>query len=330
MLKFGIGLAPFEECEISVKYSIRAEKAGLDYVFISDHLKGRNIYICLTAVALNTEKILLGPGITNPYYIHPVTTAQMLLSLNELAPGRLVCGLGAGDLTNLNRVGIKQEKPIAAVRESSQIIRSSLTGDIVNIDGTVFKISNQNFGFPRSDVIPILIGAQGERMLKLAGEVGDGVIINAADSLECEPGIKLVRRSAELVGKKLTDFEFAAAMPFSVARKSEDAVKRVLASAAVIAAGSPISLLERHGISLEDKDKVQKALLHNDFDSITKAVTPEMVNSLTIAGTPETCIERINSLVKSGISLVVLSTPLGPDPEKAIDIISEEIMPQFD
>ena len=330
MLKFGIGLVPFEECEISVKYSIKAEKAGINYVFLSDHLQGRNIFICLTAVAIKTEKILLGPGITNPYYVHPITTAQMLSSLDELAPGRLICGLGAGDSTNLKRVGIKQEKPVAAVKEASQIIRSSLSGDPVNIDGTIFKISNQSFSFPKSNDIPILIGAQGERMLKLAGEVGDGVIINAANSYECELGIESVRRSAELVGKNLGEFEFAAAMPFSVARKSEEAVKRVLGSAALIAAGSPDSLLERHGISLEDRDNVRKALLETDYDSLTKSVSPEMVNSLTIAGTPEYCIERIISLYKSGISLIVLSAPLGPDPEKAIDIISQEIMPQFD
>ena len=330
MLKFGIGLVPFEECEISVKYSIKAEKAGINYVFISDHLQGRNIFICLTAIALKTDKILIGPGITNPYYVHPITTAQILSSLDELAPGRLVCGLGAGDSTNLKRVGIKQEKPVAAVKEASQIIRSSLSDGPVNIDGKIFKISDQNFSFPKSNRIPILIGAQGERMLNLAGEVGDGVIINAADSFECELGIKSVRQGAELVGKNLDKFEFAAAMPFSVARKSEEAVKRVLGSAALIAAGSPDSLLERHGISLEDRDNVRKALLETDYDSLTKSVSPEMVNSLTIAGTPEHCIERIISLDKSGISLIVLSTPLGPDPEKAIDIISQEIMPQFD
>jgi 5,10-methylenetetrahydromethanopterin reductase len=297
---------------------------------MSDHLKGRNIHICLTAVALKTKKILLGPGITNPYYVHPVTTAQILSSLNELAPGRLVCGLGAGDSTNLKRVGIKQEKPVVAVREATQIIRSILLGDTVNIDGKIFKISNQNFGFPRSDMLPILIGAQREKMLKMAGAVGDGVIINAADSLECELAIKIVRRSAELEGKQLSKFEFAAAMPFSVARKSEDAIKQVLLAVAVIAAGSPDSILKRHGISLEGRDKVRDALLHNDYDSIIKSVTPEMINSLSISGTPEICIEKISALVNSGVSLVVLSTPLGPEPEKAIDIIAQEIMPQFD
>ncbi len=329
MVKFGIGLVPEEGCTLSVRHSVRAEEAGLDYVFMSDHLKGRNVHVCLTAVAYSTERIMIGPGVTNPYLIHPVTTAQILSSINEVAPRRVVCGIGAGDESNLKRVGVKQAKPLAAVREATQIIRTILAGDKVNIDGKIFKISNEKFGFPKADHVPILIGAQGDRMLKLAGKVGDGVIINAADPVECERAVKIIRRSGEEAGKKLKGFEWAAAMPFSIAKRADDALKPLRPKVAVVAAGCDASVLERHGISLEDRDKVRDAVLRDNYDEIVRSVTPEMIDSLAISGTPDTCVEKIGRLVKAGVTLVVLAPPLGPVHDEAIDMIAQQILPRF-
>lgn len=329
MIKFGIGLVSLDGCNKTVYYSQKAEKNGFQYVFVSDHLKGRNITVCLTSIANNTKDILIGPGITNPYSTHPVTLAQILSSLNEIAPNRLICGIGAGDSTNLKRLGISQKKPLSAVKEATQIIRDILNNKKVNIKGKIFKINNQYFDFPESKHLPILIGAQGDKMLKLAGQIGDGVIINSANNYECDRAIKIVQNCRQNSINNLRNFEYAAAMPFSVAKKLEDAVKPVLPGVAIIAAGSPDSVLKRHGISLEDRDKIRDALLHNDNETVKKIVTHKMIDSLSITGTPDNCTERIKLLEKTGISLVILSTPLGPVPEKAIEVIAEEIIPQF-
>lgn len=329
MMKFGIGLVSLEGCNKIVQYSKKAEKKGFQYVFISDHLKGRNISVCLTSIANNTDHILIGPGITNPYSTHPVTLAQILSSLNEIAPNRLICGIGAGDSTNLKRIGIPQKKPLSTVKEATKIIRTILDGKKVNMNGKVFKIHDQSFDFPQSKHLPIFIGAQGDKMLKLAGKIGDGVIINAANDNECKRAIEIVQNSRKNTNNKLKNFEWAAAMPFSVAKKLEDAEKPVLPGVAIIAAGSPDSVLERHGISLRNRDKIREALFHNDKDTVIRYVTHEMIDSLSITGTPENCINKINLLNKVGVSLVILSTPLGPDPDKAIDIIAQKIIPQI-
>ncbi len=329
MVKFGIGLVTEEGCDTFVRHSVRAEKAGIDYVFVSDHLKSRNVHVCLTAIAYNTHKILIGPGITNPYLIHPVATAQILSSINEVAPNRVVCGIGAGDKGNLKRVGINPVKPLAAVREATQIIRTILTDGVVDVDGEVFKISNERFGFPPADHLPILIGAQGDQMLRLAGKVGDGVIINAADPDECERAIRIVRKSGKEMGRSLERFVWAAAMPFSVSRIADDALKPLLPSVAVVAAGGAASILERHGISLEDRDRVREALRRNDYEGIARSVTPEMIESLSIAGTPETCVQKISRLIKSGVDLVILASPLGPVIDDSIDMVARDITPEF-
>jgi 5,10-methylenetetrahydromethanopterin reductase len=282
---------------------VKAEKAGFDYVLVSDHLKGRNVYVSLTTIAENTQAVKIGPGVTNPYLIHPSVTAQILASLNEIAPSRIVCGIGAGDRENLRKMGIEQKKPIISVRRAAQTISKCLTGSI-----------------------PVLIGAQGDQMLRLAGEVGDGVIINAADPGECRRAIEIVQRSGLKMGRSLDSFEWGAEMPFSVARNWEDAVNSVRLKVAVIAAGSPDPVLERLGIAQGDFEAVREAVRRNNRDEAAKSVTAEMIDSLAIAGTPEACSEKIQHLIKSGVTLLVLAPPLGEAADNVINLIAEEVL----
>lgn len=329
MVKFGVGLVSDEGCDVSVRHAVRAEKAGVDYVFMSEQLKGRNVHVCLTTIAHRTKKVIIGPGITNPYLIHPVATAQILASINEAAPGRVVCGIGAGDVNSLRRVGVRQVKPVAAVREAVQIIRTIIAGEAVDIDGEVFKISNARLRFLTSDHLPIFIGAQGDRMLRLAGEVGDGVIVNAADPGECERAIRIVRRGGEEACRSMEEFVWAAAMPFSIAGKTEEALKPLRSKVATVAAGSDAKVLERHDISLRDREKVREALLRGDSGEIAATVTSDMIDSLSIAGTPDVCAEKIDQLIKAGVTLVILSPPLGPVVDEAIDSVAEKVIPRF-
>ena len=307
MVKFGVGLIPDEDHSLTVTRAVKAEKAGFDYALISDHLKGRNVYVSLTVVAENTRTVKIGPGVTNPYLIHPAITAQILASLSEIAPGRIVCGIGAGDREGLRRLGVEQRRPVTAVRKAAQTI-SALLAD---------------------SRIPILIGAQGDRMLRLAGEIGDGVIVNAADPGECRRAVDIVRRSSSETGRSLDGFEWGAEMPFSVAPSWEDAVKPVRSKVAVIAAGCPDPVLGRLSIPLEDRERLRDALRRSDHDAVVRAVTPEMVDSLAVAGTPDACFEKIQQLIKSGVTLLVLAPPLGPTWDEAVNLIAEKVLPNI-
>lgn len=99
MVKFGIEFLPADFYWRTTFYAIQAEKVGFDYLYITDHFNNRNVYTSLATVAAYTERIKFGPGVTNPYLVHPVVTAQVTASLNEIAPGRVFCGLGVGDKT---------------------------------------------------------------------------------------------------------------------------------------------------------------------------------------------------------------------------------------
>ncbi|MFQ5758731.1 MAG: 5,10-methylenetetrahydromethanopterin reductase [Candidatus Bathyarchaeia archaeon] len=330
MVKFGIEFVPSEPYWKTTFYAIQAEKRGFDYLWITDHFNNRNVYVTLTATALYTEKIKLGPGVTNPYLINPVITAQAVASLNEMAPGRVILGIGAGDKTTLRSTGIEMRKPLTAVKECVEIVRRMLREKGVTFEGDVFKTSDAKFFFKPRTEIPIYVGAQGPKMLALAGRIGDGVLINAGHPKDVNYAVGLVKNGIEQAGKRLTDVDVAAYTSFSVHEDLKKATQAAVPVVAYVAAGSPDVVLQRHGIDREKAEEISKALKAGKWGEAFGLVSSRMIEAFSVCGTPEICIERITQLLKSGISQFVVGSPIGPNVRKAIDLISDKIVPHFE
>ncbi|MGQ9469736.1 MAG: 5,10-methylenetetrahydromethanopterin reductase [Nitrososphaerales archaeon] len=329
MPKFGIEFVPVDAYWKVVYHAIQAEKAGYDYVWITDHYNNRNVYVLLTNIAIYTNRIKFGPGVTNPYMIHPIMTAQSMASLNEMAPGRVVCGLGAGDKTTLDMVGIERTKPLKAVKETVQLIKEITTGKTVKFEGEVFKVVGAKLNFRAISPIPIFIGAQGPKMLSLAAEIGDGVLINASHRKDFEDAMKYIKEGVEKAGKKLEDLEIVAATSFSASEDVKKAQKAATPVVAFIVAGSPEPVLQRHNIPIESANKIREAITKGMWKDAFSNVTPEMIEAFSISGTPDMCIEKIERLAKIGVTLFVTGSPIGPNVRDSINLISKEIIPRF-
>jgi len=329
MVKFGIEFVPREAYWKTTYYAIQAEKRGFDNLWITDHYNNRNVYIALTAAALYTKKIVFGPGVTNPYMVNPVITAQAVASLNELAPGRVVLGIGAGDKTTLDATGVEMREPLTAVVETIEIVRRMMEGKGVTFEGKVFKTKGTKFNFKPRGKIPVYVGAQGPKMLETAGKIGDGVLINASHPKDVDYAVECIKRGVSEAGKNLTDVDITAYTSFSVHEKPEKATQAAVPVVAFIAAGSPNVVLERHGIDVKKAEKIRGALKAGDFGQAFGSVSPEMIEAFSVCGTPDTCIKQISKLLKSGISQFVVGSPIGPNVQKSIDLISETIIPHF-
>jgi len=330
MTEFGIEFVPRDLYWKTTYYAIQAEKTGFTHLWITDHFNNRNVYVALSIISAYTDKIKFGPGVTNPYFFHPVVTAQAVASLNEIAPGRVICGLGAGDKTTLKMVDMEQKKPLSTIREAVQIIREISSGKNIEFKGEIFKIAGAKLNFRMTGTIPIFIGAQGPKMLMLAGEIGDGVLINAASPKDVKPALTFIRQGAEKAGKKeREELEIGAYTSFSVAQSVEKAMKAVTPVVAYIVAGCPEVILERHGISIENSNKIREAIVHGKWKEVFSYVTPEMVEAFSICGTPEVCIGKIDKLLKLGITQLVVGSPIGPHIRKSINTIAAEIFPHF-
>jgi len=330
MRSFGIEFVPMELFWRTTYYSIQAEKLGYDNIWITDHFNNRNVYVSLGVIANYTDRIKLGTGVTNPYLVHPVMTAQSIASLNEVAPGRVVCGIGAGDKTTLEMVGTEMKAPLRMVREAVEVIRRQLAKEKEGYEGRMFFTSSgARFNFKVQKNIPIYIGAQGPKMLQLAGALGDGALINASHEDDIREAVKQIKIGAEKAGKQLDDVDVTAYTSFSVAEKEKNARKPVIPVVAYIVAGSPTSILEKHDISPEIAEQMRTDLANRRWGEAFGAVNSDMIETFAVCGTPDQCIERIKVLFKTGITQFVTGSPLGPGVRSSIDLFGSEVLPHF-
>ncbi len=327
---FGVEFVPGDLFWRTTYYAVQAEKLGFNRIWITDHFNNRNVYVTLALVSTYTSQIGLGPGVTNPYLVHPVMTAQAVASLNEMAPGRIACGIGAGDRTTLDMVGVEQKKPLSAIREAVEIIRGLTSGSGAEFQGEVFRITKgARFRFRVDNPIPIYIGAQGPRMLALAAEVGDGVLINASHPRDIEEAVQHVRKGAEASGKGAKDLAVVAYTSFSVAEDPVRAREAVTPVVAYIVAGCPEVVLSRHGIRFVNATKIRDAIVSGKFKDAFSSVTDEMVEAFSISGTPDVCVEKVGRLFKTGVTELVTGSPIGPRIRRSMNLIGSEVIPNF-
>ena len=330
MMSFGIEFVPMELFWKTTYYSMQAEKLGYDSIWITDHFNNRNVYVSLAFIANYTDRIKLGPGVTNPYLVHPVITAQSIASLTEVAPNRVICGIGAGDKTTLNILGTKMKSPLRTMRESVELIRNQLAREKKGYEGTIFNTSaGARFNFKVKSNVPIYIGAQGPKMLGLAGRIGDGALINASHPSDIERAVTLIKQGAKKADKKPEDVDIAAYTSFSVSDDEKSAKKSVVPVVAYIVAGSPHSILEKHGISIEVAESIQANLAKRNWGEAFGAVKSDMIDAFAVCGTPDQCCEKIVELFKTGITHFITGSPLGPNKKTAINLFGNEIMPHF-
>lgn len=328
-MKFGVEFVPREPFWRTTLYTIEAERLGFDYVWITDHYNNRNVFTSLTTVAIYTRSIKLGVGVTNPYIRHPAATASAVASLAEIAPERVVLGIGAGDRATLEGIGIEVAKPLSAVKESVHIIKELLAGNQVSIDGSVFKVKSASLNFKCRSYVPIYIGAQGPLMLSLAGEIGDGVLINASHPEDFRYAIEYVKKGVEKASRDIKKVDIVAYTSFSVADDEAKAVEASKQVVAFIVAGSPEAVLERHGINLEIASRIRELIVSGRFGEAFKSVTTDMIDAFSVSGSPSSVAKRIEECLKVGVTQFVVGSPIGPQPYEAMRIISSKIIPMF-
>src|SRR5690606_12762310 len=198
---------------------------GFSHVWIGDsQMIWREAYVTLGALATATERVKLGTGVTNIITRHPAVTASAFSSLQELSAGRGVLGIGLGD-SALETLGMVPAK-MQALRDAIALMRPLMKGEEVDYSGHKIRLVHAS----SQAHVPIWIGATGPKMLELAGEIADGVIMmtGALPSL-IRHGLERVRAGAAKVGRDPSTIETAAWLPMSIsaddARSAKDNVR---------------------------------------------------------------------------------------------------------
>jgi len=318
---FGIEFVPNEPA-LKVGYMAKlAEDAGFDTIWITDHYNNRDVYSTLAILSMATSKVKLGTGVTNPYTRNVAVTASSIASINEISGGRAILGIGPGDKATFDAMGIAWEKPLTAVKESVSALRELLAKKRVAGHG----MAGAQLAFKAGD-IPIYIGAQGPKMLEMAGMIADGVLVNASHPDDFKYAVPLVKTGAKKAGRDPEEVEICAYTSFSADKNGEKAINEAKIVVAFIVAGSPETVLSRHGIKPEEAAAVSGAIAKGDFGAALGAVTETMIRAFSVSGTPDDCKARVEELLATGVTQIVVGSPIGPNKERAIKLIGKEIL----
>ncbi len=307
-----------------------AEAAGFDQFWISNDLFLRSAPVMLGALGRATSRIELGIGILNPYTIHPGEIAMIAGTLDELTGCRFNLGLAAGAANFLQWVGIDQERPLVIMRETIDAIRRLLAGERVGLEGRFLRWTDEAYlRFEAPRVTPIYLGALGPGMLRLAGELADGVLPLLFPPEHYFGVMPLLDAGRQRRAPERPDLDMAACFWVSLSEHRE-AARRVLAEKIAYygASLSPL-ILERLALTPEDFAPIERAVMTaNDMDLACQLVDERMLR-IGVVGDPHALINRLEPLVAAGATHLSFGPPLGPDPLAAITLLGQQVLPHF-
>lgn len=307
-----------------------AEHAGFDQFWVSNDLFLKSSPVLLAGVASATKRIGLGTCILNPYTIHPSEIAMMAATLDELSGRRFHLGIAAGAREFLNWVGIEQRQPLAAVRESVAVIRKLTSNVRAPFDGELLKWTGESYlRFRASRTPPIYIGALGPKMLRLAGEIGDGALPLLFPPEHYHTVRELLDEGSRTRDPALGELDFAACLWVSLSNDG-DAARRALAEK-IAYYGSSLSplILDRLELSRDDFSKIDRAAhVERDLEKASALVDERMLR-IGVTGEPKELIRRLEPLVEAGARHLSFGPPLGPDPLEAVELLGREVLSYF-
>jgi 5,10-methylenetetrahydromethanopterin reductase len=328
-MQFGLTVLPKELSEsvsATVRVTKQAEDLGFTECWIGDS-QGiwQELYVTLTVCAMQTNRMLLGPGVTNPLTRHPAVTARALATLHELAPGRVLCGIGAGD-TSLTHLGLPPVK-MKVMEDAIRCLRDLFRGEASSYLGhDVPALSNYS---PKD--IKIYLAAFGPKMLQLAGRVADGVVASVGMTRELIAYVQEnIAIGAKAAGRNPAEVE--AIFQFGVAIDDDARAAKTLVKAHVARKVTLPIPRQLTGFTEADVERFRQAYDYRHHLAVQgkheEMVPDEWVDRFALAGEPDECVERLEVFRSMGIERLLI-VPQMPDSATCIERLAEHVMPHF-
>jgi 5,10-methylenetetrahydromethanopterin reductase len=319
-LSTGLLLLPTYTSDRLTALAQLAERTGYDFLWIADERFFREVYASLTLCALRTERIKLGPCVTDPYSRHPALTAMAIATLDEISGQRAVLGLGAG-VSGFRELGIVREQPAVAMREAIELIRQLLGSKTVNYGGrrVAFRAGHLDFTPVRSHV-PIYVASQRPGGCRLAGRMADGAIMQGCVA---EPLLRFFHRTvtegAQQRGRAPKSIDLVARINVCIhddRRAARELMKPTIVRS--LAAQAPdFFTITQAGLTVSPTLREKIGALPYTHDpaplrALAAEIPEEFVDALTLAGPPAEVAEGVTRLARGGITQVIVA-PLALD-----------------
>lgn len=311
-----------------------AERFGIAGVWVSSLLDSRDPFANLSVLAMNSERIRLGPIAVNPYDMHPVRIAAGLLTLNEMAGGRARIVVGGGGEA-LQSLGLEPRRRVRAVRECLEILRAAASGEEVSYAGELYQVSRLRLRWLEAPKPALYAGASQAQMLAMAAGAADGIMMSDMPPGPAAAAIATLDRALAGRGRARPDFAtsvFTAWHVHSDRRSALDEARRWLLLRGIFRPWILGEFLEPGEVDLvmASRDAFARAFAAGSprVEGIPDEVLDTLADNVALCGTPDTLdgvIGRLRHLQAAGLSSVALR--LYADPAASIRLIGERVVP---
>lgn len=317
-----------------------AEAHGFSEIWQADTRLARDCVVMMSAFLTRTKKLRLGSGVLPIWTRNPAVIAATWSTMWELAkqtsnrpddPSRVMLGLGAWWEPIASRVGEKRERPLQAMREHVEAIRQLFTMQEVSYQGEFVKLDRVKldvvFGDTRPRDIPIYIGATGDKMLELTGEICDGVVLNYVVSVDyIKRAVDLVAKGAAKAGKTIDQIDRPELLVCSL---SDDDPKAAYFEGKKLVAyylATEPHIMKASGVPDDLIQKVQSVMswpaTEQDYINAAKVIPDDVCRMLMAVGTSDECVAKVREYVAAGVTCPILY-PLMDDIKPVVDAFAK-------
>jgi len=306
-----------------------AEEAGYSELWYTDIRFETDAYVNLALAARQTKTILLGPGVSDPYTRHPVLLAAAMATLDQVSDGRAQIGIGMG--SQLERLGMVQERPVRALREAIEIIRILLSGETVQYEGEVFRATGGKLNFtPVRSAIPVFVASHSRQVLKLCGRIADGVLLaNMGRREAVQNAISIVREGEAEAGRPAGSVAIHLRLEACISDDERSALEAMRGRLATRLRNSYPRWDYLEELGIEATQSLKDAAAAKDAAAIGAQLSDADVRSSTLAGSVEQVTDHLSSVVTPEITKVTIRplTYAGQRLDSTITKFIDEVWP---
>jgi 5,10-methylenetetrahydromethanopterin reductase len=286
----------------------------------------RDAIVPMAAFAASTSRIKIASGVINNWTRNAAVIAATFLTLDDLAPDRIICGIGAWWDPLASKVGINRTKPLLAMREVVTVVRDLLARKRVTFHGEFVNLTDVELDVvhgrkePRN--VPIYIGATGPQMMALTGEIADGAVLNYLVSPSYNEGaLQQLEIGAKKAGRRLDDIDRPQLVVCSVdndRKKALDAARKLVTQYL----GQQPHIMKASGVSQTLLDEIAQVLTwpatEEQIEQAMRLVPDDVVQMITASGSPQEVKAKVREYVQYGATCPILY-PLGADVRLMLD-----------
>lgn len=310
----------------SLDYVKYAEARGFESVWQSEVRLVRDCVVPMAAYAATTMRIRIGSGVMNIWTRNPATIASEMLGLDDLAQDRIMCGLGSWYDPLAASVGINRNKHLLAMREVLTTTRKLLNMERVTYRGEFVTLRDISLdiqsGRTEPRRIPLYIGAIGPKMIALAGEIADGILLNYLVSPQYnEMALNQLDIGAQKGGRSIHSIERPQLIVCSVNTDRSKAINAARKLVTQYIVQQP-QLMRANGVPQSLIDDLSQVVSNpadkSQISYAQRLVSDDIVQLVTASGTPEEARAKVREYIQAGATAAILY-PLGQDVRSMID-----------